>query len=82
MMDALIPAVEEYEKALAEGASFPDASNRMADAAEKGKEATRGMIAKLGRASRLGERSRGILDAGVRLVLAHFEDILRHASRR
>ena len=80
MMDALVPAVEEYQKAVAEGASFSDALNRMADAAEKGKEATRGMIAKLGRASRLGERSRGILDAGATscsLILKTFSDSLQ-----
>lgn len=32
--------------------------------AEQGKESTRDMVAKLGRASRLGERSKGHLDAG------------------
>jgi dihydroxyacetone kinase-like protein len=36
----------------------------MKASAEAGLEATRGMIAKVGRASRLGERSRGTLDAG------------------
>jgi dihydroxyacetone kinase-like protein len=85
MMDALVPAVEEYEKAVAEGASFSDALNRMADAAEKGKEATRGMIAKLGRASRLGERSRGILDAGAAscsLILRTFSDSLQSAEQK
>jgi dihydroxyacetone kinase-like protein len=85
MMDALVPAVEEYQKALAEGASFSDALNRMADAAEKGKEATRGMIAKLGRASRLGERSRGILDAGATscsLILKTFSDSLQSPGQK
>jgi dihydroxyacetone kinase len=36
----------------------------MAEAAEQGSEATRAMVARIGRASRLGERSRGFLDAG------------------
>jgi dihydroxyacetone kinase len=36
----------------------------MAAAAERGRDATRDMIARVGRASRLGERSRGVLDAG------------------
>jgi dihydroxyacetone kinase len=36
----------------------------MVDAAENGKESTRDLVAKIGRASRLGERSRGVLDAG------------------
>jgi phosphoenolpyruvate---glycerone phosphotransferase subunit DhaL len=85
MMDALVPAAEEYEKAVAEGASFSEALNRMAAAAEKGKEATRGMIAKLGRASRLGERSRGILDAGAAscsLILKTFSDSLQSAGQK
>jgi dihydroxyacetone kinase-like protein len=33
-------------------------------AAEKGKESTKELIAKVGRASRLGERSKGFLDVG------------------
>ncbi len=33
-------------------------------AAEKGKESTKVLIAKVGRASRLGERSQGFLDVG------------------
>jgi phosphoenolpyruvate---glycerone phosphotransferase subunit DhaL len=83
MMDALVPASEEFEKAVSEGASFSDALNRMTDAAERGKEATRGMIAKLGRASRLGERSRGILDAGAAscsLILKSFSDTFQSAK--
>jgi dihydroxyacetone kinase len=36
----------------------------MADAAVTGAESTRDMIARVGRASRLGERSRGHVDAG------------------
>jgi dihydroxyacetone kinase-like protein len=64
MIDTLVPAIDDYHAAVAGGANFADALTRMTDAAERGKESTRGMIAKLGRASRLGERSRGILDAG------------------
>jgi len=36
----------------------------MARAAEQGRETTKNLVAKLGRASRLGERSKGVLDAG------------------
>ena len=36
----------------------------MKAAAEAGWRSTEGMVAKVGRASRLGERSRGVLDAG------------------
>lgn len=64
LMDTLIPADAAYATALSEGAGFADALERMAQAAEAGKESTRALVAKIGRASRLGERSRGHLDAG------------------
>ncbi len=79
MMDALLPAHDAYRSALAGGANFPTALRRMADAGERGKESTRGLVAKLGRASRLGERSRGTLDAGATscaLILKSFADTL------
>jgi dihydroxyacetone kinase len=63
-MDALIPAQEAYQAAVEKGASLPEALHQMAEAAEKGKESTRDLVAKIGRSARLGERSRGVLDAG------------------
>jgi phosphoenolpyruvate---glycerone phosphotransferase subunit DhaL len=64
LLDALAPACQAFEAARAGGLSFAECLARMAAAAEEGKEATRGLVAKVGRASRLGERSRGVLDAG------------------
>lgn len=64
LMDTLVPAREAYAAALAGGDSFAGALQQMAAAAERGKESTRDLVAKIGRASRLGERSRGHLDAG------------------
>jgi dihydroxyacetone kinase-like protein len=64
MIDALVPALEAYREAAAAGNDFAHALTAMAAAAEKGKESTRDLVAKIGRASRLGERSRGKLDAG------------------
>lgn len=64
LMDTLIPAVEAYSAALAGGAAFDQALERMKAAAEAGKDSTHDLVAKIGRASRLGERSRGHLDAG------------------
>ncbi|TLN23498.1 dihydroxyacetone kinase subunit L, partial [bacterium] len=64
LLDTLIPAEEAYRAALAEGKSFAEALQAMRAAAEAGKDATRDMVARIGRASRLGERSRGVLDAG------------------
>ncbi|MBN2552159.1 MAG: dihydroxyacetone kinase subunit L [Spirochaetales bacterium] len=64
LVDTLHPALAEYKKALGDGAGFKDALQRMVQAAQQGKESTRDLAAKLGRSSRLGERSRGVLDAG------------------
>lgn len=64
MMDTLIPAVEAYKTTINHGKSFIEALEEMKIAAEKGKESTKELVAKVGRASRLGERSRGFLDVG------------------
>jgi len=63
-MDTLIPAVEAFEQAQASGATFREALHRMKSAASQGRDSTRDLVAKIGRASRLGERSLGVLDAG------------------
>lgn len=64
LMDTLIPAIARFEQALQQGASFSDALAQMKQAAIAGRDSTRDLVAKIGRASRLGERSRGVLDAG------------------
>lgn len=43
---------------------FKAALEEMKAAAEKGRDSTKDIVAKFGRSSRLGERSRGVLDAG------------------
>ncbi|MDO5549192.1 MAG: dihydroxyacetone kinase subunit DhaL [Eubacteriales bacterium] len=64
LVDTLNTAIQGLKKAVAEGKSFADALDCMKESAEAGKESTKDMVAKYGRASRLGERSRGVLDAG------------------
>lgn len=64
LLDTLVPAIDAYKTAISNEKRFNEALEDMKQAAEKGKESTRDLIAKIGRASRLGERSRGILDAG------------------
>jgi dihydroxyacetone kinase-like protein len=60
MIDALLPAAA----ALAQGGDLGEAAARAADAAEEGMRATVPLIARKGRASYLGERSRGHQDPG------------------
>jgi dihydroxyacetone kinase len=64
MLDTLVPFVQEYQVAAAGGASIADAWNAALPAGEAGMIATREMVSRRGRASRLGERSRGHQDAG------------------
>jgi len=64
LMDSLIPAVESLNNSLNEGKTLPESLTSMKSAAEAGRDSTKDMVARLGRASRLGERSRGVLDTG------------------
>lgn len=64
LVDALSPAVDSLKKSAEDGDSFRQALEKMKDAAAAGRDATKDMVAKFGRSSRLGERSRGVLDAG------------------
>lgn len=64
LMDVLLPAAAAYRRALDRQRSFADCLEAMGAAAEAGRDSTRDLVARVGRASRLGERSRGSLDAG------------------
>lgn len=64
LMDTLIPAINAFEVATESGKSFKQALDAMQAAAVAGRDSTVDLVAKIGRASRLGERSRGVLDAG------------------
>lgn len=64
LVDTLNPCVECMKAAAAEEKDFAAALDEMKECAENGKESTKEMMAMYGRAARLGERSRGVLDAG------------------
>src|ERR1700736_3193486 len=79
LMDAVIPALETYQAAVEAGASLPEALEKMTEAADKGRDSTVDLVAKIGRSARLGERSRGVLDAGATsaaLILQTFAKVL------
>lgn len=63
LIDTLASAVEAL-KAAGEDADMEAALTAMESAAEKGWKSTKDLVARYGRSSRLGERSRGVLDAG------------------
>ena len=64
LLDALIPATDTIEAAVAGGASAPDIARAAATTTREAAEATKPMEAKRGRASYTGERSIGSVDAG------------------
>jgi len=68
MYDALAPACDALDQALAGGASLVQAMTAAESAANAGRDATTPMIARKGRASYLGERSVGHQDPGATSV--------------
>lgn len=64
LIDTLDPAIRNLQESSNEHRKLVEALKAFDDTARKGMESTAGIQAKMGRASRLGERSRGHLDAG------------------
>jgi dihydroxyacetone kinase phosphoprotein-dependent L subunit len=75
LLDALVPAVDELEAALPDGAAA--ALERAAHTARTAAEGTKGMLAMRGRAAYTGERSRDSVDAGAIGVAVMFEAVSR-----
>ena len=79
MLDAWHPALEALDAALAAGKELGEALDEAATAAEAGMKATIPMIARKGRASYLGERSRDHQDPGAtstHLLLETLADVV------
>jgi dihydroxyacetone kinase-like protein len=64
LIDALAPALQAFSATAAMRDDFAAALDALIAAAEKGRDGTIDLVAKIGRAARLGERSRGVLDPG------------------
>ncbi len=64
LIDTLAPAIRALEESEKAGQSLPQALANFEQAAKKGMESTKDMLAKIGRASRLGERTIGHQDPG------------------
>ncbi|WP_159463659.1 dihydroxyacetone kinase subunit DhaL [Microbacterium paraoxydans] len=75
MFDAMAPAVDAFDAALAGGADPAEAARAAADAAATGRDATVPLVARKGRASYLGERSAGHLDPGAASTAILFETL-------
>ncbi len=66
MLDTLVPVADYLQQAAAEGKDLPQVLTEVKAVATAGMESTRDLLATKGRASYLGERARGIVDAGAR----------------
>ena len=80
MLDAIIPASEEYSAKISEGKNIVEALDSACEAARNGIEYTKTIVATKGRASYLGERSIGHQDPGATsatLMLEAVRDFLR-----
>ena len=64
LIDTLVPGYTAFQNSIAVNSSFSVALQHSIEAADSGKNSTKDMVAKIGRSARLGERSRGVLDAG------------------
>jgi phosphoenolpyruvate---glycerone phosphotransferase subunit DhaL len=77
MIDAYSPALDAFSRSITDGKNFGAALDALAAASEKGRDSTVDLVARIGRASRLGERSRGVLDPGAAscaIILRAFAD--------
>jgi len=82
LLDALVPAVDAIEERVRSGDSAVAVLKAAALVAREQAEATRGMIAKRGRAAYTGERSIGTLDAGAVAVAVMFEALADASAKR
>ena len=79
MLDALIPASTSLQQNSVQDAELKTVLENMKKAAIDGMESTKDMLATKGRASFLGERARGHIDAGARtsqLMLCAIADVI------
>ncbi len=64
LVDTLAPAIASLKASAENGDELDHALPAMKAAAEAGRDSTKDLVARHGRSARLGERSRGVLDAG------------------
>lgn len=75
LLDAMSPAVDAFDAALAGGGDLAEAAKNAAVAAATGRDATLPLVARKGRASYLGDRSAGHLDPGAASTALLFESL-------
>lgn len=81
LVDTLDPAAQAMRAVVNEGNSLSEALDAMVASAETGWKSTEDMVARIGRSSRLGERSRGVLDAGATSCYLMLKSIAETAAK-
>lgn len=82
LIDTLVPARDAYAARLASGGDFAAALLAMSGAAERGRDSTRDLQARIGRSARLGARSIGVLDAGATSCCLILQSMAASLARR
>jgi dihydroxyacetone kinase-like protein len=82
MLDVLIPVAERLHSAAEAGAPRHELLDSLAQTAIQGMESTRDMVATKGRASFLGERTKGHIDAGARTAQLMICSIIEVLSKQ
>lgn len=80
MLDVLVPVAQCLQQCAADGVAVADTLDKINTVAEIGVESTRDMLATKGRASFLGERTLGHIDAGAKtaqLMIAATRSVLQ-----
>jgi len=82
LIDTLVPALAAYREAEAAGAGFSDCLQALSAAAERGRDSTKDLQARIGRSARLGPRSIGVLDAGATSCCLILQSMARSLQRQ
>lgn len=75
LIDALVPCADAWSKSALEGDDFKAAFAKGADAAIEGAEKTKDIVARMGRAGTVGDRSLGHPDAGAYALGVIFKEL-------
>lgn len=82
LIDTLVPGLAAYREAEAAGAGFSDCLQALSAAAERGRDSTQNLQARIGRSARLGPRSIGVLDAGATSCCLILQSMARSLQRQ
>ena len=77
LIDALVPCADAWKSCADKGESYAEAFAKGADAAVEGAKKTEDIVARMGRAGTVGERSLGHADAGAYALGVLFTDLAK-----